>query len=448
MSASDLNEQGQRPSLDADFARHLDISVHAGDHVHIDNPELVFSGAYARVGDDLVLTHNFDSVSLHGYFRLGAADRPGIEAPGGAALSAAAISALTVRPDGLRYAADGASGGAPETLGRVEIIKGDVSAIRNGQVVVLHVGDLLYKGDAVQTGEGSSVSLTFLDGTAFSLDANARMVLNDMVYDPKSSDNSSLLTLVQGSIGFIAGNVAHTGEMKVDTPVATLGIRGTAVHVEIEANNGRTHFSVMREHDGRVGRYVLYDHNDPSHILSTIADVTVVVTLELVNNQVNISSAPKSPFDVSQESVLTSVLYEAFQIAQQHPLRVELGLDPAQTPQQPNQPPQTPPPNGPPPQQPHDSGSHGSSTPPQDLTPQNPTTNPTPPAPRSRPFCHSTTRRRCRRRHCSHRRQTRRIRPTLRRPRWRHFRRTRSAWCRAERSARAGRPRRSTFSPG
>ena len=60
------------------------------------------------------------------------------------------------------------------------------------------------------------------------------MVLNEMVYDPNGSNNSSLLSLVAGTITFVAGETAKHGDMKVDTPVATMGIRGTAVLVEID----------------------------------------------------------------------------------------------------------------------------------------------------------------------------------------------------------------------
>ena len=65
------------------------------------------------------------------------------------------------------------------------------------------------------------------------------MVLNEFVYNPGGSANSALINLVQGSITFLAGEVAHTGDMKVGTPVATMGIRGTAVQVDIDVNNGQ-----------------------------------------------------------------------------------------------------------------------------------------------------------------------------------------------------------------
>jgi len=43
--------------------------------------------------------------------------------------------------------------------------------------------------------------------------------------------------------------VAKSGDMKVGTPVATMGIRGTAVNVTISADNGATNVSVMAEAD-------------------------------------------------------------------------------------------------------------------------------------------------------------------------------------------------------
>jgi len=52
--------------------------------------------------------------------------------------------------------------------------------------------------------------------------------------------------LAKGTFTFIAGKVAKTGDMKVDTPVATMGIRGTAPHVEI-SDDGTVHFATLVE---------------------------------------------------------------------------------------------------------------------------------------------------------------------------------------------------------
>ena len=105
----------------------------------------------------------------------------------------------------------------------------------------------MLKGDVIQTGGNSAVGIIFTDGATFNLAANARMVLNEFVYDPNGSANSAAISLVQGTINFLAGQVAKTGDMKVGTPVATMGIRGTAVNVTISADNGATNVSVMAE---------------------------------------------------------------------------------------------------------------------------------------------------------------------------------------------------------
>ena len=110
----------------------------------------------------------------------------------------------------------------------------------------VNVGDLVYRGDTVQTGRDGRVGITFMDGTAFNLSPNARMVLNEFVYDPNGKSNSTLFSLTKGSFTFVAGAIAKTGDMKLDTPVATMGIRGTTPHVEI-FDDGTVRFATLVE---------------------------------------------------------------------------------------------------------------------------------------------------------------------------------------------------------
>jgi hypothetical protein len=108
------------------------------------------------------------------------------------------------------------------------------------------IGDFVYRGDVIQTGSDGKVGITFTDGTAFSISPNGRMVLNEYIYDPKGKSNSSLFSLTKGGLTFVAGAVAKTGDMKLDTPVATMGIRGTTPHVQI-LDNGTARFTTLVE---------------------------------------------------------------------------------------------------------------------------------------------------------------------------------------------------------
>jgi hypothetical protein len=72
------------------------------------------------------------------------------------------------------------------------------------------------------------------------------MELNEFVYNPNSKSNSSFFSLLKGTFTFVAGKVAKTGSMKVDTPAATMGIRGTTPHVVI-SEDGTVKFSTLVE---------------------------------------------------------------------------------------------------------------------------------------------------------------------------------------------------------
>ncbi len=56
------------------------------------------------------------------------------------------------------------------------------------------VGDLIYRGDMIQTGTDGVLSIVFADGTSFNVSKNARMEVNEFVYDPNGHSNSTLLS--------------------------------------------------------------------------------------------------------------------------------------------------------------------------------------------------------------------------------------------------------------
>jgi len=141
-------------------------------------------------------------------------------------------------------------------IGKVVSVTGTAS-IEHAVAVVLQAnlasgatsakaGDSVYQGDVVQTGADGKIALAFTDGTAFNLSSNGRMVLNEFIYNPNSTSNSTLFSLAKGNFTFVAGKVAKTGNMKFDTPVATMGIRGTTPNVDI-ADDGTVKFSTLVE---------------------------------------------------------------------------------------------------------------------------------------------------------------------------------------------------------
>src|SRR6202044_4201271 len=74
--------------------------------------------------------------------------------------------------------------------------------------------------------------------------------------------NSALFDVTKGTVAFVASAVARTGNMKITTPTATLGIRGTTGLVEVNGAGGGAHnIKLYPDPDGHVGTI---DVNDRS----------------------------------------------------------------------------------------------------------------------------------------------------------------------------------------
>jgi hypothetical protein len=268
------------------------------DAITVSDAALLFQGAFKRSGVDLILSKDGHELVLQDYFR--GEKRAALSSPDGAHLTGDIVNALTGH---VQYSQADGDASAGQVIGHVTKLAGSATAIRNGVSITLNMGDNVEKGDVVQSGSDSTLGITFIDGTVFGLSSNARMVLNEMVYDPNGSNNSSLLSLVAGTISFVAGETAKHGDMKIDTPVATMGIRGTAVLVEIDFDipaatqpgapqAPSAKFQVLVEPDGTTGSYVLLDKTT----LAPIATVNQAGTATIVSGgNVNfLASAPLS----------------------------------------------------------------------------------------------------------------------------------------------------------
>ena len=249
-----------------------------GDVVTIPDAHLLFTAQFSRTAHDLILTDSDGSrFVVSGYFDR--AEPPALASPEGAMLLPDVVKALAGPLTPGQYAqAGGSDGGA--AIGKVTTLTGTVTAQHaDGAVVELHVGDPVFKGDVLQSGPQASVGIVFVDQTVFSLSANARMVLNELVYQQGGSDNSMAFSLVEGTFSFVAGQVAPTGEMKINTPVASMGIRGTCVIAKASASEGKTFFALCQDPGTKdVGSYAILSLIDGS-VLATVNSIEIAYSM-------------------------------------------------------------------------------------------------------------------------------------------------------------------------
>ncbi|MEQ9326750.1 MAG: FecR domain-containing protein, partial [Rhodospirillales bacterium] len=149
-----------------------------------------------------------------------------------------------------------------QPIGNVEASDGNVWAIRSdGSRVELQTGDPIYQGDRIETGEAGAIGVEFTDGSAFSLGANGDLVIDEMIYNPATQEGSSFFSVAQGAFSFVSGAIAKTTPdgMMVQTPVATIGVRGTKVVGEAGPEGTENSFTLLREDDGTTGEIVVYN---------------------------------------------------------------------------------------------------------------------------------------------------------------------------------------------
>jgi hypothetical protein len=182
-----------------------------------------------------------------------------------------------------------------EIIGQVEKLEGEVYATRDDidKKQPLNAGDRIFSEDTILTGADGKVELKFLDDSTLSLGGDAQMRLDKFVYDPQGDSAESSYTVTQGFFRFVSGGIAKKkpGEMKIDTPVATMGIRGTTGGGNVPPSGGGKFF-LENNADGTTGSFDV-----------TSGGETVTMNTPGTVTEVNSPSSPPSrPTPVSRAS--------------------------------------------------------------------------------------------------------------------------------------------------
>lgn len=272
------------------------MAVLDGSHassVVIPGGNFLLTAEFHRVGSDLVLEgKGGHEVVVIGFF----SNHPPelISESGGVIPADLAIRlAGPIFPGGFAQAG---GGGALNAIGVVDKIAGTVTVHHaDGTTAQLAKGGTVYQGDVLETGDNSSIGIIFADRTVFALGANGRMVMDELVYDPQAHTGHSAFSVVQGTFSFVSGQIAKSGpdNMTVKTPVMTIGIRGTTVEGQANAEGQNNSVSLVNDPDGGVGQIVI----------STSAGTEV---LTIPNQTVQTNSAfqpPPPPVVLTQQQI-------------------------------------------------------------------------------------------------------------------------------------------------
>ena len=87
----------------------------------------------------------------------------------------------------------------------------------------------IFEGDTIQTGENSRAQIRFTDNSIISLQANSEFKVDEYTFGVADQVDSFTGNLIKGGLRVITGAITkkYPESYIIDTPVATIGIRGT-----------------------------------------------------------------------------------------------------------------------------------------------------------------------------------------------------------------------------
>ena len=114
-------------------------------------------------------------------------------------------------------------------VGVVKVSRGDAAIERSGRRLLAQPGMKIVEGDAVVTGADGSVGITFQDNTLLSIGPGSSLVIERYAFDSTTHKGAFESSLKRGTLAAVSGKIAKQSPdaMKVRTPAAVLGVRGT-----------------------------------------------------------------------------------------------------------------------------------------------------------------------------------------------------------------------------
>lgn len=233
--------QGAGSAPNEDQAHHQEprqtFSAESGHTITLPGNDYVTNAEMVRDGADLVLrAPDGSEVVIQGYFNADPA--PILTSPEGASLTPALVHSFAHDAGAVQYAAADQNASDASPVGRIEEIHGQATVTHpDGTKEVLSEGSPIHQGDIVETGADGAVNIVFIDETSFAVSKNAKLAIDQYVYDPSTENGQTNFSVLRGLFVYTSGLVGRDDpdSVQIETPRGSIGIRGTIIAGDADA---------------------------------------------------------------------------------------------------------------------------------------------------------------------------------------------------------------------
>jgi hypothetical protein len=125
--------------------------------------------------------------------------------------------------------------------GLIKVSKGAVQIQRGGAKVPATVGTAIRTSDVIVTGADGSAGITFTDNSLVSVGPNSVFAIDKYRFDTTTHAGEFEGNLKQGRLAAVSGKMVKQSpeSMKIRTPSAVMGVRGTEFVVQVDERTSR-----------------------------------------------------------------------------------------------------------------------------------------------------------------------------------------------------------------
>jgi hypothetical protein len=145
-------------------------------------------------------------------------------------------------------------------IGSIEKADGIAQLNRGAEIKPISSASVLQSGDTLKTGQGGKVQWAMADESVFLMTENSAIRLDEFSYDSKTpAAGKSRFSLLKGAVRGLSGLIAkaNPANFKLETPVATMGVRGTdfiavICNNDCSSRNGELFLGSLRTSGGHL----------------------------------------------------------------------------------------------------------------------------------------------------------------------------------------------------
>jgi hypothetical protein len=183
-------------------------------------------------------------------------------------------------------------------IGEITEITGEAVIIRtDGSEAPVILGMEIFEGDIVETSLEGAVNIGFIDDSSFAVSSDARVAIDEFIFDPDTEAGAQDFSVARGVFMYTSGLIGRENpdSVEIDTPVGSIGIRGTIIGGNINPD-GESQVTVV---EGAIvvrnncGEQLLTSQYDTVRLTSIDAAPSNVETLS-VEKVANVYGAVKN----------------------------------------------------------------------------------------------------------------------------------------------------------